>query len=151
LSCERREEKRGCHGYTILHLSVDRNGRSNLHGRLAQGGRPENPGGTGIAGLFMPIIANLDVVPAQSKLRLNDLADAAGITPQNLSILKTGKARAIRFSTVEAIYKTLECQPADILDWRPGAAREQRFVGVDLPFGKGLCGRVIVTCSSREL
>ena len=67
----------------------------------------------------MPIIVNLDVVLAQRKMRLNDLADAVGITPQNLSILKTGKARAIRFSTLEAICKTLECQPSDILAYRP--------------------------------
>jgi putative transcriptional regulator len=67
----------------------------------------------------MPIIVNLDVVLAQRKMRLNDLADAVDITPQNLSILKTGKARAIRFSTLEAICETLECQPADILEYRP--------------------------------
>jgi putative transcriptional regulator len=67
----------------------------------------------------MPIIVNLDVVLAQRKMRLNDLAEAVDITPQNLSILKTGKARAIRFSTLEAICETLECQPADILEYRP--------------------------------
>jgi putative transcriptional regulator len=52
-------------------------------------------------------------------MRLNDLAEAVDITPQNLSILKTGKARAIRFSTLEAICETLNCQPADILEYRP--------------------------------
>ena len=67
----------------------------------------------------MPIIVNLDVVLAQRKMRLNDLANAVGITPQNLSILKTGRARAIRFSTLEAICETLECQPAEILEYRP--------------------------------
>ena len=67
----------------------------------------------------MPIIVNLDVVLAQRKMRLNDLAEAVDITPQNLSILKTGKARAIRFSTLEAICETLDCQPADILEYRP--------------------------------
>ena len=67
----------------------------------------------------MPIIVNLDVVLAQRKLRLNDLADAVDITPQNLSILKTGKARAVRFSTLEAICKYLHCQPGDILEYRP--------------------------------
>ena len=66
----------------------------------------------------MPIIVNLDVVLAQRKMRLNDLAEAVGITPQNLSILKTGKARAIRFSTVEAICQTLQCQPGEILEFR---------------------------------
>ena len=67
----------------------------------------------------MPIIVNLDVVLAQRKMRLNDLAAAVDITPQNLSILKTGKAKAIRFSTREAICQTLQCQPGDILEFRP--------------------------------
>jgi len=67
----------------------------------------------------MPIIVNLDVVLAQRKMRLNDLADAVGITPQNLSVLKTGKAKAIRFSTLEAICETLGCQPGEILEYRP--------------------------------
>ena len=73
----------------------------------------------------MPIIVNLDVVLAQRKMRLNDLAAAVGITPQNLSILKTGKARAIRFSTLEAICETLECQPADVLEFRPETAKKK--------------------------
>ena len=67
----------------------------------------------------MPIIVNLDVVLAQRKMRLNDLAAAVDITPQNLSILKTGKAKAIRFSTLEAICEHLQCQPGDILEYRP--------------------------------
>ena len=66
----------------------------------------------------MPIIVNLDVMLATRKMRLNDLAAAVGITPQNLSILKTCKAKAIRFSTLEAICKHLECQPGDILEFR---------------------------------
>ena len=68
---------------------------------------------------FMPIIVNLDVVLAQRKMRLNDLSDGVEITPQNLSILKTGKAKAIRFSTLEAICEHLQCQPGDILEYRP--------------------------------
>jgi len=72
----------------------------------------------------MPIIVNLDVVLAQRKMRLNDLAEAVGITPQNLSILKTGKARAIRFSTLEAICQTLQCQPGEILEFREGMEGE---------------------------
>ncbi len=72
----------------------------------------------------MPIIVNLDVVLAQRKMRLNDLAEAVGITPQNLSILKTGKARAIRFSTLEAICQTLQCQPGEILEYRAGTEGE---------------------------
>ena len=71
----------------------------------------------------MPIIVNLDVVLAQRKMRLNELAEAVDITPQNLSILKTGKARAIRFSTLEAICETLDCQPADILEYRTEAVK----------------------------
>ncbi len=67
----------------------------------------------------MPIIVNVDVVLAQRKMKLKDLAEAIGITVQNLSILKTGKARAIRFSTLEAICRHLDCQPADILEYRP--------------------------------
>jgi len=66
----------------------------------------------------MPIIVNLDVVLAQRKMRLNDLAENVGITPQNLSVLKTGKAKAIRFSTLEAICRHLRCQPGDILEYR---------------------------------
>ncbi len=68
----------------------------------------------------MPIIVNLDVMLARRKMRLNDLAGAVDITPQNLSVLKTGKARAIRFSTLEAICRHLECQPGDILEFQPG-------------------------------
>ena len=64
----------------------------------------------------------MDVVLAQRKMRLNDLADAVGITPQNLSILKTGKARAIRFSTLEGICETLDCQPGEILEYRSETA-----------------------------
>ena len=63
----------------------------------------------------MAIIVNLDVMMAKRKIALGDLADRIGITPANLSILKTGKAKAIRFSTLEAICKELDCQPGDIL------------------------------------
>jgi putative transcriptional regulator len=78
----------------------------------------------------MPIIVNLDVVLAQRKMRLNDLAEAVDITPQNLSILKTGKAKAIRFSTLEAICEHLECQPADILEYRPEPEKKKQPVRV---------------------
>lgn len=63
----------------------------------------------------MAIIVNLDVVLAQRKLRLSNVAEQVGITIQNLSILKTGKARAIRFSTLEKLCDVLQCQPGDIL------------------------------------
>ncbi|MBC8601405.1 helix-turn-helix transcriptional regulator [Parabacteroides acidifaciens] len=66
----------------------------------------------------MAIIVNLDVMMAKRKIALGDLADRIGITPANLSILKTGKAKAIRFSTLEAICKELDCQPADILEFK---------------------------------
>lgn len=65
----------------------------------------------------MTIIINLDVMLAKRKVRSNELANAVGITEQNLSILKTGKAKAIRFSTLEAICRCLECQPGDILEY----------------------------------
>ena len=65
----------------------------------------------------MPIIVNLDVMMAKRKISLNELSDRVGITPANLSILKTGKAKAIRFSTLEIICKELDCQPGDILEW----------------------------------
>lgn len=65
----------------------------------------------------MPIIVNLDVILAKRKMKSNELADIIGITTANLSILKTGKAKAIRFSTLEAICEALDCQPADILEY----------------------------------
>jgi len=65
----------------------------------------------------MPIIVNLDVMMARRKISLNDLSERVDITPANLSVLKTGKAKAIRFSTLEAICKELQCQPGDILEW----------------------------------
>lgn len=66
----------------------------------------------------MAIVINLDVMLAKRKMKLQDLAELIGITVQNLSILKTGKAKAIRFSTLEAICQHLECQPGDILEFR---------------------------------
>lgn len=66
----------------------------------------------------MAIVVNLDVMMAKRKISLGDLADRIGITPANLSILKTGKAKAVRFSTLEAICKELDCQPADILEYQ---------------------------------
>ena len=66
----------------------------------------------------MAIIVNLDVVMAQRKVRSKELAEKLGITEANLSILKTSKAKAIRFSTLEAICGILECQPGDILEYR---------------------------------
>ena len=65
----------------------------------------------------MPIIVNLDVMMAKRKMSLNELSEKVGLTLANLSILKTGKAKAVRFSTLEAICKVLDCQPADILEF----------------------------------
>lgn len=65
----------------------------------------------------MRIIVNLDVMLAKRKMSSNELASKIGITPANLSILKTGKAKAIRFSTLEAICNALDCQPGDILEF----------------------------------
>lgn len=68
----------------------------------------------------MAIEVSLDVMMARRKMRLNELADAVGVSIQNLSVLKTGKARAVRFSTLSAICRVLDCQPGDILSWVPG-------------------------------
>jgi putative transcriptional regulator len=65
----------------------------------------------------MPIIVNLDVMLAKRKMRSNELAEKIGITTANLSILKTGKAKAIRFSTLELICEILDCQPGDIMEF----------------------------------
>ena len=65
----------------------------------------------------MPIIVNLDVMLAKRKMRSNELAERMGITTANLSILKTGKAKAIRFSTLELICEILECQPGEIMEF----------------------------------
>jgi putative transcriptional regulator len=65
----------------------------------------------------MPIIVNLDVMMAKRKMSLNELSARVDLTLSNLSILKTGKAKAIRFSTLEAICKALDCQPGDILEY----------------------------------
>ena len=65
----------------------------------------------------MPIVVNLDVMLAKRKMKSKDLAETIGITTANLSILKSGKAKAIRFSTLEAICKALDCQPNDLLEY----------------------------------
>ncbi len=67
----------------------------------------------------MPIIVNLDVMMAKRKISSNDLAEKIDITPANLSVLKTGKAKAVRFSTLEKLCEVLNCQPGDILEYRP--------------------------------
>ncbi len=73
----------------------------------------------------MSIIVNLDVMMAKRKISLNDLSEKVDITPANLSILKTGKAKAIRFSTLEALCETLNCQPGDILEFQNDGKRTE--------------------------
>ena len=70
----------------------------------------------------MAIIINIDVMMAKRKISLGELAERVDITPANLSILKNGKAKAVRFSTLEAICRELECQPGDIIEYRPEPA-----------------------------
>ncbi len=66
----------------------------------------------------MPIIVNLDVMLAKRKMKLGELSEKIGVTNANLSVLKTGKAKAVRFTTLEAICEALDCQPGDILEYR---------------------------------
>lgn len=65
----------------------------------------------------MAIRVNLDVLLAKRKMSVNDFAEAIGITPANVSVLKNGRAKAIRFSTLDAICRVLDCQPGDVLEW----------------------------------
>ncbi len=70
----------------------------------------------------MPIIVNLDVMMARRHIGAGDLAERVGITPANLSILKNNKAKAVRFSTLEALCRALDCQPGDLLEFSPDGA-----------------------------
>jgi len=70
----------------------------------------------------MPLVINVDVMLARRKMRLNELAERVGITPQNLSVLKTGRARAVRFSTLEKLCEVLDCQPGDLFAFEKSAA-----------------------------
>jgi putative transcriptional regulator len=67
----------------------------------------------------MPIVVDLDVQLAKRKMSVGDFAEAVGISPANIAVLKNGRAKAIRFSTLDAICRVLDCQPADILRWIP--------------------------------
>ena len=73
----------------------------------------------------MPIIINLDVVMARRKIGAGELAEKVGITPANLSILKNNNAKAVRFSTLAALCRALDCQPADLLEYVPGEEDEK--------------------------
>ncbi|GAA1392868.1 helix-turn-helix domain-containing protein [Catellatospora coxensis] len=67
----------------------------------------------------MPIVVDIDVLMAKRKISVGDLADRIGITPANLAVLKNGRAKAVRFTTLEALCEVLECQPGDLLRWEP--------------------------------
>ncbi len=73
----------------------------------------------------MPIIVTLDVMLARRKMKAKDLAAEVGITEQNLSLLRTGKVKGVRFSTLAKICRSLECSPGEILDYEPGAEPEE--------------------------
>lgn len=74
----------------------------------------------------MPIVVNLDVMLAKRKWKSKQLAEAIGITEQNLSVLRSGRARAIRFTTLDKICRTLDCQPGDILEYMELSSKEGR-------------------------
>lgn len=71
----------------------------------------------------MPIVVHLDVMLARRKMRSRELAELVGITEQNISLLKSGKVRGVRFDTLEAICRALDCQPGDLLSWEPDEPR----------------------------
>lgn len=73
----------------------------------------------------MPIVVNLDVMLARRKMRSRELAERIGITEQNVSLLKSGKVKGIRFDTLDAICRVLDCRPGDLLEWRPEVAADE--------------------------
>ena len=77
----------------------------------------------------MTIVVNLDVMLARRKMRSRELAERVGITEQNISLLKSGKVRGVRFDTLEAICEVLQCQPGDILEYRPDNAPPDDEIG----------------------
>lgn len=74
----------------------------------------------------MPIITEIDVMLARRKMSVGELADRIGITPANLAELKNGRAKAVRFATLEALCEVLECQPGDLLQWDVGGVTDER-------------------------
>jgi putative transcriptional regulator len=70
----------------------------------------------------MPIVVDIDVMLARRKMSVADFADAVGITPANVAVLKNGRAKAVRFSTLDAVCRVLECQPGDVLRWEADPA-----------------------------
>ncbi|MBW8759083.1 MAG: helix-turn-helix transcriptional regulator [Burkholderiales bacterium] len=79
----------------------------------------------------MMIVVNLDVMLARRKMRSRELAERVGITEQNISLLKSGKVRGVRFDTLAAICEVLQCQPGDLLEYRPGDAPAEGEAGDD--------------------
>ncbi|WP_104173515.1 helix-turn-helix transcriptional regulator [Arthrobacter sp. Y81] len=79
----------------------------------------------------MPIIVDIDVMLAKRKMPVGTLADRVGITPANLAVLKNGRAKAVRFTTLEALCEVLGCQPGDLLRWEPGDAEDLASMAVD--------------------
>lgn len=73
----------------------------------------------------MPIVVDIDVMLARRKLTVGELAERVGITPANLAVLKNGRAKAVRFSTLEALCEALDCQPGDLLRWEPAEAAQR--------------------------
>jgi putative transcriptional regulator len=80
----------------------------------------------------MPIVVNVDVMLARRKMRLNTLAELVGITAQNLSVLKAGRARAIRFSTLERLCEVLNCQPGDLLSFERNANASEEITAAEM-------------------
>jgi putative transcriptional regulator len=74
----------------------------------------------------MPIVVDVDVMLARRKMAVGTLAERMGITPANLAVLKNGRAKAVRFSTLEALCEVLDCQPGDLLRWEPDETSEAR-------------------------
>jgi putative transcriptional regulator len=79
----------------------------------------------------MPIVVNLDVMLARRKMRSRELAEHIGITEQNVSLLKSGKVRGIRFDTLARICATLNCQPGDLLEYQPGSEDDEAGTAID--------------------
>ena len=86
---------------------------------VARDAEAQAPAGRARRGDLMPIVVDIDVMLARRKMAVGALADRVGITPANLAVLKNGRAKAVRFTTLEALCEALECQPGDLLRWEP--------------------------------
>ncbi|AXK44314.1 helix-turn-helix domain-containing protein [Brachybacterium saurashtrense] len=88
----------------------------------------------------MPIVVDIDVMLARRRMGVGELAEKVGITPANLAVLKNGRARAVRFTTLEALCEVLECQVGDLLRWEPGDGSGDGPGGEDARGGSGRAG-----------